>query len=179
MRIALAVLTLAYPFIVYFGLGHFEPRTLAFLLAALALVRAIATREAIWLGAAFGAIVLCGASFVSNQLLPLKLYPVLVSAVLLILFGISLFHPPSMVERLARLREPDLPPAAVRYTRRVTEVWCCFFIGNGTIALLTALYASTKVWTFYNGFLSYLLMAALMGGEWLVRQRIRTPRPHG
>jgi uncharacterized membrane protein len=179
MRIALAVLTLAYPFIVYFGLGHFEPRTLAFLLAALALLRAIATRQAIWLAAACGAIVLGGASFVSNQLLPLKLYPVLVSVVLLVLFGVSLIHPPSMIERLARLREPDLPPAAVRYTRRVTEVWCAFFICNGTIALVTALYASTKVWTFYNGFLSYLLMGTLMAGEWLVRQRIKTPEQHG
>ncbi len=179
MRIALAVLTLAYPFVVYFGLGHFEPRTLAFLLAALALLRAIATREALWLGAACGALVLGGASFISNQLLPLKLYPVLVSGVLLALFGLSLFRPPSMVERLARLREPNLPPAGVRYTRRVTEVWCVFFICNGSIALATALFASTRVWTFYNGLLSYLLMGALMAGEWLVRQRIRAPQQHG
>jgi uncharacterized membrane protein len=178
MRIALAVLTLAYPFIVYFGLGHFEPWTLAFLLAVLALWRAIATREAIWLGAALGAMVLGGASFISNQLLPLKLYPVLVSGVLLVLFGISLIHPPSMVERLARLREPDLPPAAIRYTRRVTAVWCIFFILNGAIALATALFASTKIWTFYNGLLSYLLMGALMAGEWLVRQRVRAQH-HG
>ena len=28
------------------------------------------------------------------------------------LFGITLWYPPSLIERIARLREPDLPPGA-------------------------------------------------------------------
>src|SRR2546423_11913745 len=40
------------------------------------------------------------------------------------LFRSSLFRPPTVVERLARLRNPELPAAGVRYTRQVTQVWC-------------------------------------------------------
>ena len=38
-------------------------------------------------------------------------YPVLVNGVLLIAFGGSLFFPPTVVERIARLRDKDLPAA--------------------------------------------------------------------
>jgi len=58
---------------------------------------------------------------------------------------------PSMIERLARLREPRLPQAAIAYTRRVTQVWCVFFAINGAIALVTAIWASDQVWALYNG----------------------------
>ena len=63
-------------------------------------------------------------------------YPVLVNAILLAVFAASLWRPPTVIERIARLREPDLPPAAVVYTRRVTIVWSVFFALNGAAALL-------------------------------------------
>jgi uncharacterized membrane protein len=105
--------------------------------------------------------------------LPLKLYPVLVNGALLAAFGYSLVSPPSMVERFARLSEPDLPPAAIGYTRRVTQVWCVFFVFNGAIALGTALWASQDVWALYTGVIAYVLMATLFGVEYLVRLRFK------
>ena len=72
-----------------------------------------------------------------NAVLPLKLYPVLVNTAMLSVFGYSLIFPPSMVERLARLREPELPPEAIGYTRRVTQLWSVFFALNGAAALIT------------------------------------------
>ena len=66
------------------------------------------------------------------------LYPVLVNAVLLAVFAASLWKPPSVIERLARLRHPDLPPEGVRWVTNVTRVWCGFFVLNGGIALWTA-----------------------------------------
>ena len=172
--VLLGALTLAYPLLVYFGLAHFEPRWLAALLAAVALVRALAARQSFWWAAAAGAVLLAVASAWGNAALPLKLYPVLVSAVMLGVFGFSLWKPPTVVERLARLQEPQLPEAAVAYTRRVTQVWCVFFGLNGSVALATALWASNEVWAFYNGLLSYVLMGVLFAGEWLVRQRVRS-----
>jgi uncharacterized membrane protein len=173
---AVGALTLAYPFLVYFGIDRAEPRWLAFLLAAVALLRATATRDAIWLwGAAFG-LALAALSAASNALLPLKLYPVLVNSVLLVFFGASLAHPPSMIERLARLREPELPQAAIAYTRLVTQVWCAFFAVNGSIALVTALWASDEAWAVYNGFVAYVLIGLLFAGEWVVRRRVRGSR---
>ena len=169
----LLVVSLAYPVVVYLALGHVSPRWIALLLVALALARAAVTRESFWLVAAGLATLLAGASFLSERWGPLKLYPALVNAVLFGLFATSLWRGPSVVERLARLREPDFPPAAVAYTRRVTQVWCGFFVVNGLVAIVTALWASPAVWALYNGLLSYVAMGLLMGGEMLVRRRVR------
>lgn len=171
-RLVLALITLLYPLLIYRGLSHFEPRWLALLLLALALCRALATKEKIWLFAAAGAALLAGISLYSNQIQPLKLYPALVNAVLGAAFGLSLIFPPSAIERLARLREPDLSPGGVRYTRQVTRVWCVFFVFNGSTALITV-FCSDAVWALYNGLIAYLLMGALFVGEWLIRQRVK------
>jgi uncharacterized membrane protein len=169
----LLVASLAYPVVVYLALGHMSPRWIALLLVALALARAWVTRESFWFGAAALALVLATASFLGDLWGPLKLYPTLVNLVMLGLFAMSLWRGPSVVERLARLRETNFPPAAIAYTRRVTQVWCVFFVVNGLVAAATALWASTAVWALYNGLLSYVAMGALMGGEWLVRRRVR------
>ena len=119
------------------------------------------------------ALLLAACALWANALLPLKLYPVLVNAVLLALFGYSLIVPPSMIERFARLREPDLPDAAIGYTRRVTQVWCVFFVINGSIAFGTALWARPAVWSLYTGVISYILMGLLFAIEYLVRLRFK------
>lgn len=111
-----------------------------------------------------------------NELVSLRLYPVIVNAVMLLIFAWSLYAPPTIVERLARLQHPDLPAAGVLYTRQVTKVWCVFFIINGVLALITALWCSLTVWSWYNGLIAYLLMGMLMAGEYWVR--LRTQR-HG
>ncbi|MCC6591837.1 MAG: hypothetical protein IT479_01055 [Xanthomonadales bacterium] len=170
----LGALTLVYPVAVYLSLDRFEPRWLALLLLAIALARlGGGRRDPLAWATAATALALALLSGWFNAWLPVKLYPVAVNALLLVLFGLSLRHPPSFVERLARLQEPQLPAHAVAYTRRVTQVWCGFFVLNGGIALWTALYASHAAWALYNGLLAYLLMGALFAGEWWVRQRVR------
>jgi uncharacterized membrane protein len=81
-----------------------------------------------------------------------------------------------MIERIARIREPNLPDAAVRYTRIVTEVWCLFFVLNA-VALYTALAADIEVWALYNGVIAYVLMGLLFAGEYLVRRRVQRGHP--
>lgn len=174
MRAATALVwlaTLLYPLAIWIGLARFEPRWLALALLALALLRAAVSREAVWVAAAVGAGVLVAATWVSNHGLPLKLYPVLVNAVLLGVFALSLWRPPTVIERLARLGQPDLPPAAIPYVTNVTRIWCAFFVVNGGIALWTALVASDAIWALYNGVIAYLLIGALLLGERLVRPR--------
>ncbi|WP_260752993.1 COG4648 family protein [Aeromonas dhakensis] len=99
-------------------------------------------------------------------------YPLAVSLALLCLFGWSLTRPMSLVERLARLQDPALPAAAIGYTRRVTQVWCGFFVINGALAAFTIWHGDLALWSLYNGFISYLLMGGLMGAEYLVRRRL-------
>ena len=169
----LLAVSLAYPALVYVAFGHVGPRWIALLLVVLALARAWVTRESFWLVAAGLATLLAAASTLSDHWGPLKLYPALVNLVFLALFASSLWRGPSVVERLARLRESNFPPAAVAYTRRVTQVWCGFFVVNGAIAVATALWASEAAWALYNGLIAYAAMGVLMGVEWLVRRRVR------
>jgi uncharacterized membrane protein len=174
MTVLTAAVTLLYPLAIWFGHGQVEPRWLAGLL-----LLAVATRlPALKLSSAArwsvaGALVLVACAIWSNLLLPLKLYPVLVNAALLAGFAYSLGTPMSAVERMARLRGEDFPPVAQAYMRKVTQVWCGFFVVNGAIAFATALLASEAVWSLYTGVISYVLMAVLFGAEYLVRLRFK------
>jgi uncharacterized membrane protein len=173
------LITLVYPLAIWFGQGRIEPRFLAgiLLLAGLTRLPILATNltRPLWLG---GTVLLVLLAIWFNALLPLKFYPVFVNAALLSAFVYSLIVPPSMIERIARLREPELPAIAMDYTRRVTQVWCIFFAINGAIALITVLWATEATWTLYNGFIAYLLMGLLFAGEYSVRWRFRR-RHHG
>ncbi|THF62503.1 COG4648 family protein [Pseudothauera rhizosphaerae] len=169
---ALALLGVAYPFAVYFSLEHVRPGWLAAAAAALWLTRALCRPEAGQFGGRWLpglALAFCTAIALADTQAALRWYPVMVNALLLAVFGASLMHGRPVIERLARLRHPDLPEAGVRYTRRVTEVWCGFFLVNGGIAAALALWGSWSAWTWYNGAASYALMGLLLGGEWLLR----------
>ncbi|WP_456268054.1 hypothetical protein M1D97_12480 [Kushneria sp. AK178] len=104
--------------------------------------------------------------------LGVRLYPVVINLSLALLFLGSLRTTP-LIERLARLSEPDLPASGVRYTRRVTWLWGLFLSLNTVVVLVLALWAPLPVWQYYTGAISYGLAALLMAGEWLVRQRVR------
>lgn len=159
---------------IWLGHGQVEPRWLAGLLllaAATRLPTLKLSKVARWSVA--GAIVLAAIAVWANMLLPLKLYPVLVSCVMLAVFAYSLRFPPTVIERLALVRQPNLHPLVVTYTRRVTQIWCVFFVINGSIALGTALWASEAVWSLYTGLVSYILMGILFGGELLYRPRFK------
>lgn len=174
LKIILVIVTIAYPFIVYFGLTHFDSTVVMFFIITLLTIKGLTekqhnTRKVIFV-AVFGVLVI--AYFWGNQQ-GLKLYPVLVNAAMLLLFTSSLYAKQSIIERMARLKEPDLPDSGVRYTRKVTMVWCVFFILNGLIALFTALWASNEIWLFYNGFLAYVLIGMLVITEWIVRYRVK------
>ena len=177
LKIAVAVVVLLYPIAIYFGLQQFEPKYLALSLAALVVLRASITKSPIikavkglWAIILVAGLSVAAFSFFSNSDLGLKLYPVIISLGFLVVFAYSLSQPPTIIERLARLQEPDLPPAGVAYTRKVTHVWCVFFVFNILVALYTVIFSSTEVWTLYNGLISYLLMGTLFLGEMLYRK---------
>lgn len=173
LKALLVVLFLLYPAAVYFGLSHFGIAPIAILLALLGLARIwLSKRTALWPLAVLALV--CGVlSLLFKTEAWLKLYPVAMNIGAFCIFAATLIKPPSFIERLARLMEPDLPESGVRWTRGVTQVWCVFFILNAAVALYTALYSSMQAWALYNGFIAYLLMGALLGGEFLVRRLFR------
>lgn len=123
--------------------------------------------------ACLAALVLVGLGLLGHAELGMRGYPIAINLIMLILFAGSLLHGMPIIERLARLREPDLPAKGVRYTRRVTWAWCVFFVLNGSISAWTALCADLTVWTLYNGFISYCAIGLMFAGEWLCRRHVR------
>ncbi|EIK96918.1 hypothetical protein PMM47T1_09671 [Pseudomonas sp. M47T1] len=172
--LVLVVAGLVYPFAVYFGMEHFAPWQFGLLLGCLWLGRALTgERRAgnLWMAALVLGFCLVLALFDNPHLL--RWYPVLISSLLLALFGLSLRHGMPMAERLARLSEPTLPDVAIAYTRKVTQAWSLFFLGNGLIAAALTLWAPLSWWTLYTGLIAYGLMGLLFAAEWLIRQRVR------
>lgn len=103
--------------------------------------------------------------------LSVRLYPVFMNMAMLAAFGTTLWYPPSMIERFARILDPNLPEAGVRYTYKVTIVWMVFFALNGAIALWSVLQPGWAIWTMYNGFIAYVAAGLLFCVEYVVRQR--------
>jgi uncharacterized membrane protein len=136
LRVGTGFLFLLYPFLVYLGLQTFQPHALAGFLLILAGLRFSAWRgeKAVapyWIAAAVLVVLF---TLVTGTKTGLYLYPLLVNLVFFSFFAISLLRPPTVIEKIARRQNPDLPDRAIAYTRRVTMVWCLFFIFNGTMS---------------------------------------------
>ncbi|WP_417834634.1 hypothetical protein [Thalassospira xiamenensis] len=172
----LGVLGVTYPVLVYFGLSAFSPQFILIGLLIVVLLRAVTFALQKRYGPAGLAVLVAGivaAGGLASELLAIRFYPVIVSLTMGAVFTVTLFTDRPMVERLARLKMPDLDDYSIAYTRKLTKVWIGFFAVNAMIATWTALYASMEIWTLYNGFLSYVLIGILFIGEWPVRRILR------
>jgi len=175
LKVIVAILSICYPFIVYWGMLNYDVNLLLMLLLFFMGIRLIVggglEERKIIIGTmlCIGVITLFG-----DGKLGLKFYPVLVNLGFFIVFITSLFSQTSIIERIARINEPSLTPDAIAYTRKVTWAWSLFFLLNGGVAAVTALWASEKVWLLYNGFIAYMLICSLFVGEWIVRKYYRT-----
>lgn len=177
LSILIALALAGYPLLVYFGLRYLGATWIAACLLALSAGRLLWRRDG--RGAALGAksiAIICAGGILLGLVGVLRrspdaalLYPALVNAVMLAVFAHSLAFPPTVIERIARLREGVLSAAGVAYTRKVTMIWTVFFVFNGAAALYTALYASMETWALYNGVIAYVLIGTLVAGERLVR----------
>ncbi|MBU9435330.1 hypothetical protein [Burkholderia multivorans] len=175
-RVALAV---AYPLVILFAWHGMSPRYVGCVLVALlwlqrtlgkgALTAALKRLTTLDWCVAGALTALSAAIAVTDSERLLHFYPACVSAGLLAAFGATLRRGPTMIEKFARLAHPEPGPEIVRYTRRVTQLWCVFFIANGGFSVYTALYWSSASWALYNGLIAYLLIGALLIGEWLWR----------
>lgn len=177
LKILSVVLLVTYPLFIYVGLKYLPLFFLAPMIMIICVIRIVTLKTNIkeWLWVMrtvlILTIILCGLALIMRSASWMLYYPVLVSSVMLGVFSYSLIKQPSMIERFARLQDPSLPEAAVIYTRKITQIWCGFFIINGTISLVTT-QLSIESWTLYNGLISYILMGILFAGEWLYRKLV-------
>ncbi len=172
LDVLLLTVGLAYPFLAYLGLqilpaGLFVIGLFVLLALRLAFKRKPNGRNSLpYLIAALMLLILAACS----PMVGLKAYPVLLSLALGAAFAYSLIWPRTVFEQIARIRDPDLPPHVNSYLRKVTIAWLMFFFINAALSGATAMSGSLKLWTLYNGFISYITMGVLFGAEFLIRQ---------
>ena len=176
---ALVAASILYPGLVYAGQAAVPP--LVFVAVALALIGARLAMSGspgarVWRMPLVGAGVAVAALAAVDGHLAAKAYPVVLSLGMAALFGASLLRPPSLIERFARLHEPDLPPAGQAYCRTVTVVWTVWLLVNAAVAAALALWGSDAAWALWTGVVAYLVMGVLFAGEVAVRQRVRRGR---
>jgi uncharacterized membrane protein len=166
---------LAYPPLVYFGLSRLPPGSIVLFGVGLIGLRLLGTWRAERRAA--GALILAGAGLAAllwlAPSLAARAYPIAISLATAAIFGSSLIEPPTVIERIARIYEPDLPPQGVAYARQVTIVWTIFLVANATVSGAFAIWGSLETWTLWNGLISYLLMGLLFVGEMGVRRVVR------
>lgn len=169
----ITIVLLCYPVLVYTTLPFVNANHISICLLAIAILRIIILKQhksyTSWgtfsIAAAIAIVV-----YAYNDPFFLRLYPVLMTILMLIVFSLGLFFPPNIIEMLARLKfkHTKMPNHVIQYTKNVTKVWCLFFLFNGVVSTWT-IFSSLEIWTFYNGFISYLLMGSLFVSEFLYR----------
>jgi uncharacterized membrane protein len=96
-----------------------------------------------------------------------RILSVLVLAWLAFFFGRTLRAPQvPLIERIARVSDPALPLPLQRYTRRLTAIWCAYFI-LAAVLTLTAVSSS-----FSSGLWVWGGTAILFTGEHWLRPRL-------
>lgn len=170
LSVAVSVGSIAYPFLWWLWRGNTAAlQVLAVCMAGLWLLRAMLAREMMrFISIALAGLFILAA--VAQQGKWLVWYPFAVNMLMLALFAGSLWRGKPMIERFARLRHPHLPEQALPYLRQVTRIWCGFFILNGGLIAVFIFQGNMRWWTLYTGFISYILMGVLLGGEWMYRQ---------
>lgn len=170
-------LLLFYPLITWWALSHSDNITLvASILMAIVSMRfmtmktrrdSLLTMLPFILSALFLSV-----SALTNDKTWMLWQPAMINLAMLFAFAMSMRHPPCVAERLARLREPNLPPEAALYCRKVTRAWCHFFFANGCVAALSV-YQEPAVWALYNGCIAYILIGLMFTVELFIRRRVK------
>ncbi len=171
-------LAVGYPLLVFFGLQHYGSRGLAIVLLLFVCIRYFLVRPVTPLQNAGTGIVglFCLCIIALDSQILLKLYPVVLSIGVAAIFFFSLWSEKTAIERFAELAGETITPQAKFYMRRLTYCWVVLMLANAGIAAFTAFYLSLSQWTFYNGFLSYLIIGFFMLVEWLYRQHYKKSR---
>lgn len=179
VRVAAALqmlLVLAYPLVVYFAYARLATRGVALVLlilwAAALLLRAPGRLSDVWplLRRYLPLAGVIAVGLATGRRSVLLLLPTFASLYLLWTFAASLRSGPPMIERFARLFEAELPDWKRPYCRKLTLLWCVFLALNALFTALLALAAPLEWWVVYTGGVFYVLLAALMLGEYAFRK---------
>ena len=170
--IIVAMIFIAFPFLVHFGLQHLSAQVFSILLFLIFVPRIVLAPSKnkiskIIMGSI--ATLYCGTiAWFDSQVL-LFYYPVLMSLFIATLFFISLFAEKSLIEEFAQLSGQAYPPEARCYMKALTKWWVVLLVLNAVVAAYTACCQTQGFWLIYNGMVSYGIMIAFIVLEWAYR----------
>ena len=169
LKILGLLVAIAYPVAVFLALRHgFSVRMLGMVLICAVLI-GVAQNRNLWIGIC--GVLLAALSFISNQDIFLKLYPVFMNACVCAVFALSLRGTP-LIQRIAERTHCKFDDKMVKYARKQTRVWVVFLAINTLVSLVTV-FMSDVVWTIYNGLISYCLMGLVILAQYIVRPKVR------
>ena len=160
------IFMIGYPFIIYYGLTTFNAKYVAVMMLVFIVLRQIILMQQIkisfhqWVIFVVMSLIFSVVYFINDYFL-LFLIPPIINLILFIAFALTLFKSPSMIEVFALMQVDTLSPEEIQYCKNSTIAWCYFFILNGGIALFLSLSNNLVLWTFYTGFLAYILLSLL------------------
>ncbi|MBI2255697.1 MAG: hypothetical protein HYU58_13835 [Proteobacteria bacterium] len=169
------VIGAAYPFLVYALHERVSPSVFAIGACLLLFARAYFSSSGfmrLLRVPLLAAVAALGMLSIVDATLASRIYPALISLMFAALFGSTLRHPPSLVERMARVRDPDLSSAGQDYCRRLTWIWTVWLVTNAAIATLLSALHSIELWLLWTGLVSYVCSGVLFLGEMLIRDRL-------
>lgn len=172
IRIVFLACIAAYPFIILFGLNHLPPSAFGLALLGLLAMRygvLLPSERPILLPMLLVFLTYALTATVSQSEAMLLYYPAVVNFTLSAVFLNSLRQGDPLLLRIIRARGWPISEHGPKYLYRLTGLWAAFFITNGLISLWTST-LSLETWTLYNGFISYCLVALLVGVEYLFRR---------
>ncbi len=176
LPMVLAILFVAFPFVIHYGLNYADPVLFAVLLFVLLMLRIALTPSDNNLGQwIMGVIttVYCGSIALFDSELLLRYYPVLISLYVALLFFITLFDRESLIEQFAKLSGKSYPDGARLYMRNLTKLWVLLLVVNASIAVYSACCMSKSFWLLYNGIISYVIVLGFIAAEIIFRQYYR------
>ena len=169
-----AIVLFLYPVIVVVGITYLGVRWTALLILVLLGRRIIGlvitnkegTRIILYQVIAMAVIV--GVAAASKSHFALRVAPFMISLTFISSFAGSMRGVP-IIERFARLAEPDLSEEEVRYCRKLTKAWMGVLAANSVLVFSAAFVEDKILWTILVGPVSY----ALLGSAFLVEYPYR------
>ncbi len=186
VKLVMGIIAIAYPVLIYFSIGKFSIKNISifififgciqFILAISVNINKTTQNKPTSLIIPICIIIISILTYISSSYNWFQSYPILINCSFFILFFKSLFADKTIIQYYAEKTNKNLTNFEIKYIRNVTKAWCIFFILNTSISLFTWLFTNLKVWTIYNGFISYLLIGGGFMFEFAYRYFVITPQ---
>lgn len=168
----------AYPFIILFGLKYLPPSFFGIVLLVVIALRfgvILPAERPVVIPMLLIYIAYAVTATLAGSETMLLYYPAVVNLTLCAVFLRSLWQDAPMLYTIVEARSGKLEDFVRPYLYWLTVIWAAFFAINALISVWTTT-LTLEVWTLYNGFLSYCLIALLFGVEYLYRGHYRRKR---